>query len=687
MAMGRVQEGPTYPFVWKGPFKVQIDRCSGTGNECGAEAGSIRYDGLRYERCAAAIKQRVEEFFDGQLAVEIHNVDKWYAFDVRVVPSDSDANPGKGELIFSKLRSKRWPKIDEIIENLKEFCQTVVRVHCRESCGHMVNKAGRRVELVAEHERSGASFRLVSNALNVAETRLFPGRYWIYCAPEGRHCGLNPDHHNITSTFLPQELHVVAAKKKTIKFNVRDHFGKPMRETQVHVDELDGGTDGTCMHVELVTDQDGKCGCRLELGEHKATIVACTAVEPCEVFFEVEDREMPQVFSLNATRIRFLCDIMVQTELGEPIVGCPFVVERLGTYVTYTEGITTEIGLVRAEFLPGPNKVQFQPKPSQPYLPVDFTVEVAEDGSFKPFLVKLSPTDSDVNIRLLTDTGEPAKHCRFSLVKHDGGKSRSKPEFFETDSSGTVASKLEFLTPYLMEVPPDSGFQYASQRHILRADSTEISQVIARPLLGKVSSGLASLVVDLSGTLQRDGGAILQEMVINALRKISSDTTLDVVICAQPKLAEAWVTHLSNARLKCLGAVTTRAVKEGEALKGILNGLGDGFTREGIEEVFVISDARLDVDQLVQQIRWLHNAHPRQPRVHLVAVVPVDDQASRAFPYFQEAASLTNGSYRLVRLHKRPASAGRTHPHSQGPLVAKGRARQRSLSSRLSQCV
>jgi hypothetical protein len=685
--MGRVQEGPHYPLVWKGPFKVQIHRCSGTGSDIGADAGSIRYDGLRYERCAAAIKQGIEEFFDGQLAVEIHNVDKWYVFDIRVVPSDSDANPAMGELVFSKTRSKRWPKVDEIIQNLQEFCQTVVRVHCQESCGHMVATARRRVELVAEHERSGASFRLVSNALNVAETRLFPGRYWIYCAPEGRHCGLNPDHHDVTSTFEPQDFHVVAAKKKTINFNVRDHFGKPMRQTQVHVDELDAGTDGCAMHVELVTDQDGKCGCRLELGAHKATIVACTAVEPCEVLFEVEDREMPQVFSLNARRIRFLCEVMVQTELGEPIVGCPFIVERLGTYETYTGGETTEIGLVRAEFLPGPNRVQFHPKPGQPYIPQDFTVEVAEDGSFKPFLVKLNSKESDVVIRLLTDSGEPAKHCKFSLVKYEGGKPVGKPEFFEANSSGTAASKLEFLTPYVMEVPPDSGFKYASQRHIVRADSTEISQIIARPLLGEISAKHASLVVDLSGTLQRDGGLILQDMVINALGKISSDITLDVVLCAQPKLAEAWNTALINAKLKCLGTTSTRTVNAGEALKGILNGLGDGFAKEGIEEVFVISDARLDREQLVQQLRWLHNAHPRQPQVHLVAVIQVDDKASRAFQYFRESASLTGGTFRLVRLRQRPASAGRKHPHSQGPLARRPSSRQRNLSSRLSQCL
>ena len=27
------------------------------------------------------------------------------------------------------------------------------------------------------------------------------------------------------------------------------------------------------------------------------------------------------------------------------------------------------------------------------------------------------------------------------------------------------------------------------------------------------------------------------------------------------------------------------------------------------------------VESLVEQVRWLHNAHPRQPKVHLVAVL------------------------------------------------------------------
>jgi len=680
--MGRVQQGPSYPFVWKGPFKVQIKRCSGTGSDIGADVGSIRYDGLRYERCAAAIQQRIEKFFDGQIDVEIHNVDEWYAFDILVVPSDSDANTGTGELIFCKTRSKRWPKLDEIIQNLQEFCQTVVRVHCQESAGHLIATAKQRVELIAEHETSGTSFRLVSNALNIAETRLFPGRYWIYCAPEGRHCGLNPDHVNVTSTFKPQDFHCVAAKKKTINFNVRDDFGKPMREVQLHVDELDAGTDGCAMHVELVTDQDGKCGCRLELGEHKATIVACTAVEPCEKFFDVEDREMPQVFNLKAKRIRFLCEVMVQTELGEPIAGCPFTVEKLGSYQVYTSGEVTEIGLVRAEFMPGPNKVQLQPKPGQPYLPLDFTVEVAEDGSFKPFLVFLNSKESHVTMRLCTDGGEPARQCKFSLTKKDAG---SRPEFFESDSNGSVALHLEFLTPYIMEIPADSGFQYASQRHIVRADSTEISQVIARPLLGKVTGGLASLVVDLSGTLQREGGAVLQEMLVPALRKIDSGTTIDLVVCAEPKLAEAWVKALTcDKTLKCLGTVTMRRINAGEAIKGVLGGLGDGFTRESIEEVFVISDPRLDREQLVEQVRWLHNAHPRQPKVHLVAVLQVDDQAPRAFQHFREAAGLSGGTFRLVRARKRPASAQGTPLHPSVPARPVSSGRKRGLSSKLS---
>jgi hypothetical protein len=526
---------------------------------------------------------------------------------------------------------------------------------------------------------------MVTNALNVAETRLFPGRYWIYCAPEGRHCGLNPDHVNVTATFKPQEIYGVAAKKKQINFQVRDHFGKPMTHTRVDVDELDGGTDGTCAHEELKTDLDGKCECRLELGEHKATIVACDAVEPCEVLFEVEDREMPQILRLNARRILFLCEVMVQTELGEPVTGCPFEVEKLGSFEVYTTGVSTDIGLVRAEFLPGPNKVQLKPLPGQPYLPQDFAVEVAEDGSFSPFLVKLDSKESDVLLHLLTDSGEPAKHCRFSLTKTAGGK----PEFFESDTSGTAAVKLEFLTPYILEVPDNNGDEYASQRHIVRADSKEITQVIAAPLLGKVSAELASLVLDLSGTLQREGGVVLQEMVLHALRKISPGTTLDVVVCGELKLADAWAKVLAHqVNLRCLGAVSTRAVAPGDAVKGILNGLGDGFSRAGIEEVFVISDARLDREQLVDQIRWLHNAHPRHPRVHLVAVVPADDQSSRAFPHFRGAATVTGGTFRLVRSRKRPASAHLVRTPLHQGQVSSARTghprRQRTLSARLS---
>lgn len=673
---------------------MRISRCSGTGSDIGANVGSIRYDGHQYERCAAAIQQSIEKHFDNQIAVEICNVNSWYAFDVRIVPSGTDVDPGEGELIFCKTRSKRWPKIDEILQNIQEFCQTMVRVHCRESCGHMVATARRRVEIVAEHETSGATFRMVSNALNVAETRLFPGRYWIYCAPEGRHCGLTPDHVDVTSTFAPQDIHVIAAKKKTINFNVRDHFGKPLARVRVDVDELDGGTDGTCAHEELVTDLDGKCGCRLELGEHKATIVACTAVEPCEVFFEVEDREMPQVFSLNARRTRYLCEVMVQTELGEPIVGCPFEVEKLGSFEVYAKGEATDIGLVTAEFLPGPNKVQLCPLPGQPYLPLDFTVDVAEDGSFSPFLIKLSSKESEVTIRLITDTGDPARHCRFSLTKGEGGR----PEFFDSESSGVAAVQMEFLTPYILEVFDNDSGDYASQRHLVRADRTEISLVIARPLLGKVSAELASLVIDLSGPIQRDGGAILHEMLVKALHKIGPGITLDVIVCGERQLAEKWAAAVSKQqkRLQCLGIVSTRIVVPGDAVRGVLSGLGDGFARASVEEVFLISDGRLDKEQLVDHVRWLHNAHPRQPRVHLVALIPADDKAAPAFHQFRGAAALTGGTFRLVRARKKRATSAReaslrkdrsglwSASSNSSRSSSSSRQRQRTLSARLS---
>jgi hypothetical protein len=100
---------------------------------------SVRLDEEKYIRYSKALQNCIASIFDGQLGVEVLDVDVPYAFEVRVMPEDcrqrgrlvgQDADAA-GFTVFSKMEAKRWPKLESIVQCLQGFCKVTVRIVLR----------------------------------------------------------------------------------------------------------------------------------------------------------------------------------------------------------------------------------------------------------------------------------------------------------------------------------------------------------------------------------------------------------------------------------------------------------------------------------------------------------------------------------------------------------------------------
>lgn len=141
-----------------------------------------------------------------------------------------------GHLISSKIYEKKWPQIERVVGELKEFCKLDVRVRLvgqelkhrtggggRENrapspqhttralalCGkdgegegagaggggggRERNQALPRVELACVSTSTGDEFPLCTNSEGVAEISLYPGRFRFYFPEDSGYDAVNPD--------------------------------------------------------------------------------------------------------------------------------------------------------------------------------------------------------------------------------------------------------------------------------------------------------------------------------------------------------------------------------------------------------------------------------------------------------------------------------------------------------------
>jgi len=102
--------------------------------------------GEKYHRHSQILKDGIEKFFDGQIPVDVIDVPIPYAMEVRIVPDYLKGHPSRqagkemeflgARTMFSKIESKKWPKLDVLIPMLTEFCQVPIQIQLR-SLGRM----------------------------------------------------------------------------------------------------------------------------------------------------------------------------------------------------------------------------------------------------------------------------------------------------------------------------------------------------------------------------------------------------------------------------------------------------------------------------------------------------------------------------------------------------------------------
>ncbi|CAE7618586.1 VWA3A [Symbiodinium sp. CCMP2456] len=662
-------------------FFIQVEHCGGTP---ASAAFSVRLEGDLYQKKAQALKQDLDQFFEGSIEVVLVEVPTLYALEVRVMRDKHHPRHGSAvfgeeacaqgaKTLFSKVASKKWPKIDDLCAQLQEFTRIPVsmRVLCTElppgveaaPIPGAENGMGdplfplENLTLKVFHS-TGTEHRCSTDEEGRAMEVLFPGKFSCICDPGCHYDRLDPGEIEVPSLFRPLQLVLLAKMKKACSFEVVDHLDKPFRNFPLKITRRKRTLGAE--PVELVTKGHGRVKGRLGVGLHIASYGGpeeFSPVEPLAHDLEVLDIDGQQSFRICVQRCRFLCEIALHTRFNEPARGCPFVVrsgrKRLQAHIA--KGITSSTGMARVELPPGKLVFALEPEGESPYVPMQFELQVGETGDFEPRSHKVETKSVNVSLSLMTPYGEPAPFCDFELracFRENGTLADEGGMSFCSDEQGQVLVALELLEPFVFSVKPSgSGSEYIPQDISFLTDRQSLTIVVVRSLLGKIAEDSVVFVVDTSGSMQAyldDVTSAVNLALIQQFhktgRRFNILTFTDYQVEFQDDLVDATPKNVEAAMQFCQHA-------QAGGISNLSAALRLAFAYKRAEAIYLITDGESDVtEDLLTQVQVQYLSHPMRPRLHTVGINCAPGGARNRG--LQKLAQLTSGCFRAPCLEQ-----------------------------------
>mmetsp|Transcript_148439 Transcript_148439/g.262024 ORF Transcript_148439/g.262024 Transcript_148439/m.262024 type:complete len:792 (-) Transcript_148439:106-2481(-) len=679
-------------------FYIQIERCAGVES-----TQSVRHDEEKYVKYSLSLRDGIDRFFDSQIPVEIVNVTTLYAMEVRVMPEEchprngrtivaQDAHVAGGHAVFSKIESKKWPKLENVIKALQEFCRIPVRItalgrelkaaatpessHSREVHravnGHDPGGAEslaplRRVVFHCTHTR-GEDIELHTSAEGKVEMTLFPGNFTFSFQEGSEYDKLNPSTLVVPARFSAIQATITASMKKKCTLFIVDHLNRPFPLFPLRLTHR----DPKVQPVVVRTKVDGKCRARLGRGFYMAEYAGDDEVEhwpvtPLAQQLEVHDTDVPQFFRVNVRRVRFTCEIMLRTRFEEPAANCPFRVKSLKN-MTICTGVSTDIGLAICDVPSGQYTMKLEPPEELPYVQMSFDVNVFEDGTFQPLECKVQTKVTDVKINLVTPDGEPAPDCVFYLEPQfleAGVMGRAREMRCHADEKGVAIATMGLLEPYIFRVKAtNKAAEYMPQQFVFQTSRRDITAVVARSIFGPIHEDRVALVIDTSGSMQAylDDVKVAVNSVIT--QQFYKSKKLFNILTYTSKSAAFRPDLVDCSQLNVEDAMRFCDAMEAGGSSEMLRSIEHAFRFPTLEALYVVTDGKCDLkDEFLNQLRALFFTHPKRPKVNTIGINCIPQRLT--WQGLQAMALLTQGKFRAVCLEQsaidvaaRPAGFG-----------------------------
>lgn len=678
---------------WHGrSFYLQIERCEGVSEN----ALTVSLDEEKYVQHAKKLQDSILEFFDGLVAVEILGVPQLYAMEVRLMPEDAhpqhgrtlvgkDAELAGGKTIFSKLQSKKWPKIENIVQQITEFCRVPVRFELvgkelkpetgssatggwdpsRARSGGPAKEAEPlpRATLRCVHARGGQDFELHTDVAGKADVVFFPGKYNLSCEEQSNYDRLSPDVISVPARFAPLELTITASMKKQCTFFVIDHLNRPFPRFPLRLESrnLPG------QPISVVTKANGRGKGRLGRGVYVASY-ACPSgpestsplkddlpVAPFSQEFEVQDTDVPQFYRICVHRRRFTCEIMLRTRCDEPARGCPFKVTYERSNRALTTGTSSDIGVATFELPVGRYMVKLEPKEESPFVSTQFDLQITEDGKWSRMDFTVETKTVDVQVNLVTPDGEPAPGCAFNLSPmfgNNGSGYRAWEMSQTSDEKGVAVSALYLLEPYVFQVKASRrATEYMPQKFTFQTDRRIITIVVARSIFGVIPEDRVAIVMDTSGSMQayiKDIKAAVNlamvQQFVGSSKYFNILTFTEGYEAFQRELVHSSAGTIEDAMRFC------ESISAGGG-SGMLNAIAKTLRFPDLEAMYIVTDGKGESgDEFQNRVRALYFAHPKRPKIHTISINCVPKH--RKYNSLQALAAMTQGTFRPVCLEQ-----------------------------------
>lgn len=706
---------------WRGRgLYLQLERCSGV-----EKAVSARLDEDKYERCAAALKDGVERYFGGQVEVEILCVPTLYAMEVRVMPQEchprhgrrfiaKDAELAGGVTLFSKVVAKQWPKLDQLLAQVQDFCRVPVRFtlvgrigparagangslpeEVRQAVNSGSGSPGEEPMVPLEGTKftcthvSGQEFRLCTDGEGRAESVLFPGLFALACE-EGSACDrLEPSNVLVPARFARTEVAITATMKKQCGFLVVDHMGRTFAQFPLKLVPREPPSKP----IVLRTKANGQCRTRLGRGIYVASYGGDATQDggagcPVRAFsqsIEVLDMDAPQFFRISVHRVRFVCEVMLRTRFDEPVRHCPFTLrlaeqqERAPSDAVLSSGSTSELGVATCDLPAGRFSLKLDTPEGSPFVPIQFNLEVGSDGNFAPLGYTALTKTVAVQLRLVTPDGEPAPDCLFHMAPQfpeggDGGF-LGKEVGLRTDDSGVAATPMSLLEPYVFKVKATgAGAEYMAQEFSFQTDRRRVTVVVARSIFGAIPENGVVMLIDASGSMQVYISDVREALNLTLVQQFRRSPKRFNIVC------------FTGARqMFCPGLIDSsdESIEDAMQFCGSMQAGGSGalfeamqtvFRISGVEAVYLVSDGKCEANEdFLSRMRGLYFTSPLRPKVHVIGLNCVP--RGHAHRGLLALSTLTQGHFRAVSLmqdHSASLTPYREPAHGDFPLRPEG---------------
>jgi len=671
-------------------FFLQIERCGGVAQQS-FSAFSVRLEEDLYEKKALALKEDIDSFFQGSLEVLIVEVPTLYALEVRVMHDECHPRHGSpivgeeamargAKTLCSKVADKKWPKAEDIYEQLQEFTRIPVTflVLCKEQPPGVYIPGG-----VSGDEQfpldnttfrvlnsTGKEYRFHTDSEGRVEEVLYPGKFSLWCEEGSIYDRLDPGTIEVPSLFRPLKFTLMAKMKKQCTLEVVDHLNRPYPRFPLRIQPRRRSINPD--FLEVLTKANGRVKARLGAGLHIANYggpeedPASMPVESLAQDLEVLDVDAVQTFRVVVTRRRFLCEIALRTRFNEPVRRCPFTIRsgRRRSQKPLASGVSSNKGVAAVELPVGKLHFMLEPEGTSAFVPLQFELQVSENGEYEPRSCQVETKSVNVNLRLITPYGEPAPDCEFELrarFNEDGTLSEDSGLSFCTDASGQVTVAIELFEPFIFSVSPSGrGSEYMAQELSFLTDRQSLTIVVNRSLLGMIGEETVVFVVDASGSMQdymEDVKSAVNLALIQQFhktrRRFNILTFTDYQVEFSDRLVDATPKNVEDAMRFCQYTQAGGASNLAAALRL-------AFKFKDVEAIYLITDGESEVtEDLLTQVQVQYLGHPLRPRVYTVGINCIPGGTKHRA--LQSLAQLTAGRFRAPCLEQdtsHPLTAG-----------------------------